>query len=184
MPGNLTRSLILVLGGARSGKSRYAQQLADRLWKYPLFLATAEILDDEMADRVKEHQKARGSHWGCIEEPLDIDRIIRENPSGADGILIDCITIWLSNVLTKEGIKAFERRKDDLFKALRTAGEDVILVSNEVGMGIVPENKLGRTFRDLAGWLNQSLAAEVDIVVFVAAGLAMPLKGRLPDVTK
>ena len=184
MHEKMTLSRILVLGGVRSGKSSYAQHIVGCMWKRPLFLATAEVLDSEMKSRIETHKKTRGRKWTCIEEPLDIDRIIRDNPCGADGILVDCLTIWLSNVLLKEGPAAIERRKHALIDAVRAVSQNIILVSNEVGMGIVPENELGRTFRDCAGRLNQELAAEVDTVVFVVAGLPMLVKGCLPDVRK
>ena len=172
---------LLILGGARSGKSRLAQDIAARRWPHPVYLATAEILDDEMAARVRLHRRMRARRWRCVEEPLEIAKIIRHGVPGTDGILVDCLTIWLSNVLLKEGRGAFRRRRDELVKALRQARQDVILVANEVGMGVVPEHALGRTFRDLAGWLNQAVAAEADTVVFVAAGLPLMLKGRLPE---
>ena len=172
---------LLILGGARSGKSRLAQAIAARRWSRPVYLATAEILDDEMADRVRMHRRTRARRWRCVEEPLEIAKIIRRGIPGTDGILVDCLTIWLSNVLLKEGRGAFARRRDELVKALRQARQDVILVANEVGMGVVPDNELGRTFRDLAGWLNQAVAKEADTVVFVAAGLPLVLKGQLPE---
>jgi len=171
---------LLILGGARSGKSRLAQDIAARHWRRPVYLATAEILDDEMADRVRLHRRTRSRRWRCVEEPLEIAKIIRRGVPGTDGILVDCLTIWLSNVLLKEGRGAFARRRDELINALRQARQDVILVANEVGMGVVPEHALGRTFRDLAGWLNQAVAKEADAVVFVAAGLPLVLKGQLP----
>lgn len=175
--------ITLVLGGARSGKSRYAQRLAERRWRRPLYLATAEILDGEMAARVKMHRRVRGRRWRCIEAPLEIARVIRAGAAkmGCDGVLVDCLTIWLSNVLCQEGARAFKARRDELLRALRAARQDVILVSNEVGLGIVPDNDLGRTFRDLAGWLNQTLARQADVVVLVAAGLPLALKGNRPE---
>jgi len=172
---------LLVLGGARSGKSRLAQDIAERRWRHPVYLATSEILDDEMAARVRMHRQTRTRRWHCVEEPLEIARIIRRGVPDTDGLLVDCLTIWLSNVLLKEGRGAFARRRDELIKALHNTRQDVILVANEVGMGVVPEHELGRTFRDLAGWLNQAVAKEADTVVFVAAGLPLILKGRLPE---
>lgn len=171
---------LLILGGARSGKSRLAQDMAARRWLHPVYLATAEILDDEMAARVRMHRRTRARRWHCVEEPLEIAKIIRRGIPGTDGLLVDCLTIWLSNVLLKEGRGAFARRRDELVKALHQTRQDVILVANEVGLSVVPEHALGRTFRDLAGWLNQAVAKEADTVVFVAAGLPLVLKGRLP----
>ena len=171
---------LLILGGARSGKSRLAQDMAARRWLHPVYLATAEILDDEMATRVRMHRRTRARRWHCVEEPLEIAKIIRRGIPGTDGLLVDCLTIWLSNVLLKEGRGAFARRRDELVKALHQTRQDVILVANEVGLSVVPEHALGRTFRDLAGWLNQAVAKEADTVVFVAAGLPLVLKGRLP----
>ncbi len=171
---------LLVLGGARSGKSSFAQQLAERRWKRPLFLATAEVLDEEMARRVRKHRRARGARWRCVEEPLEIAGVLAHGPANTDGILVDCMTLWLSNILLKEGSGAIQKRRQTLLESVKKIRRDLILVSNEVGMGIVPENELGREFRDQAGWLNQALAAEVDTVVFVVAGLPLVLKGTLP----
>lgn len=171
---------LLVLGGARSGKSTYALKLAERRWRRPLYLATAEVKDQEMLRRVAAHRKARGPHWRCVEEPLEIAKVLAGGAAGADGILVDCLTLWLSNVLLQEGPAALETRKQALLAAVRRTRRNLILVSNEVGLGIVPEHALARTFRDQAGWLHQALAAEVDTVVFVAAGLPLALKGTLP----
>ena len=173
-------SITLVLGGARSGKSSFAQRLAEQQSKSPLYLATAEILDAEMAERIRMHQAKRGNQWACVEAPLDITHIIAHPPVGRDVILVDCLTLWLSNVFLKEGATAVKTRKTELLKVLAAPATNVILVSNEVGMGIVPESELGREFRDLQGWLNQDVAAVADTVVFVAAGLPIPLKGTLP----
>jgi len=178
MSKSITR--LLVLGGARSGKSRYALQLATRRWKRPLYLATAEVKDEEMAQRVQAHRQARGSRWWCVEEPLDIAEVLTNGAADADGILVDCLTLWLSNVLLQEGEDAYKKRRSALLDAVRNVHRNLILVGNEVGMGIVPEHELGRTFRDLAGWLHQDLAAAMDIVVLVVAGLPMALKGTVP----
>lgn len=170
--------VVLVLGGARSGKSGFASRLAETKFKRPLYLATAEALDAEMSDRIRHHRMARGSRWLCAEEPLDIHRVLLHPPTTCDVILLDCLTLWLSNVLLKEGSKAVASRKGKLMAALRKPGRPVIIVSNEVGMGIVPEHALGREFRDLAGWLNQEVSAIADTVVFVAAGLPLVMKGK------
>ncbi|MEI6562801.1 MAG: bifunctional adenosylcobinamide kinase/adenosylcobinamide-phosphate guanylyltransferase [bacterium] len=182
LPQNLQdkgRRIVLVLGGARSGKSAYAQTLAEQMWKHPLYLATAETLDREMADRVKLHRAQRGLHWGCAEETLDVARLILAPAPPRDGVLLDCATLWLTNVLLKEGEPTVRPRQDELITALKTSPTGVIIVSNEVGMGIVPETPLGRKFRDLQGRLNQDLAIIADSVVFVIAGIPMAIKGRI-----
>lgn len=178
---NRTHPIVLILGGARSGKSTYAQKLAERWWPSPLYLAPAETLDDEMVERVKLHQENRGPRWGCVEEPLDVARVIKNQEPDQDGILFDCATLWLTNVLLKEGVAGIEARKHALVDSLKTCPTGVIIVSNEVGMGIVPEYPLGRDFRDQQGWLNQELAAIADTVIFVIAGIPMFLKGTIPS---
>lgn len=175
-------SRILILGGARSGKSSYALKLAETNWRHPLYTATAEALDKEMAGRIAAHKKARSPRWACVEEPLEIARLIQRAHKlypARDVLLVDCLTLWLSNVFLQEGPRSFARRKAALLKAVRASKKNLIMVSNEVGLGIVPENASVRQFRDLAGWLNQDLAAVVDTVVFVAAGLPVVLKGKI-----
>lgn len=169
--------LILVLGGARSGKSRYAQQLAERYWKRPVFLATAEATDVEMTARIAQHRAVRGAQWQCIEEPLDLAGAFARASGQGEGVLLDCLTVWLGNVLVKEGAAGVAARQQAFLMALRTRSTPLIMVSNEVGLGLVPEYALGREFRDMAGWLNQTLAAESDAVMFIAAGLPLSLKG-------
>jgi adenosylcobinamide kinase/adenosylcobinamide-phosphate guanylyltransferase len=168
---------VLVVGGARSGKSRYAHRLAEKCFKAPLYLATAEVTDEEMRERIRLHRSERGEKWRCAEEPLDIARVLR-GPGDCDGVLLDCVTVWLGNVLYHEDRSSVEARKAALIDALSAADRSVIIVSNEVGQGIVPADASTREFRDLAGWLNQDLAKAVDAVVFVACGLPMVLKGR------
>ena len=128
---------ILILGGARSGKSRYALQLAENNWRRPLYVATAEASDLEMQKRIAAHKKARGKRWACAEEPLEIERLIRRADKlypARDVFLVDCLTLWLNNVLLKEGLKSFARRRRALLKAVRNTGRSLILVSNEVGL--------------------------------------------------
>jgi len=173
---SINRKIVLVLGGARSGKSSYAQKLAEQDWQHPLYLAPAEALDPEMVKRVKLHREQRGPKWGCVEEPLDLARVILGTTPKRDVILLDCATLWLTNVLLKEGEAAIQPRQQELIDAMRASPCDIIIVSNEVGMGIVPESALGRTFRDLQGRLNQNLAALADSVIFVIAGLPMKIK--------
>jgi adenosylcobinamide kinase/adenosylcobinamide-phosphate guanylyltransferase len=168
--------ITLVLGGARSGKSSYATRTAETIFRIPVYVATAEPFDGEMAERIRRHRAARCRRWKCIEEPLDLAGALRRIPARSDGVLVDCVTVWLSNVLVREGDAAVEKRCKALLAAVRTVRKDLIIVSNEVGMGIVPDSLLGRNFRDAAGRLNQDLAAAADTVVFVAAGIPMILK--------
>lgn len=170
--------LSLVSGGARSGKSTWAERLAHASGLPRRYVATAESGDDaEMADRIRHHRDGRGEGWQTIEAPLDLAPALA---AGAGAVtLIDCATLWLSNHLLRGHDLAAEAGR--LLEALTTAPGPVILVSNEVGSGIVPENALARCFRDEQGRLNQRLAAIADLVVVVIAGLPLALKGRLPD---
>jgi adenosylcobinamide kinase/adenosylcobinamide-phosphate guanylyltransferase len=164
----------LVLGGARSGKSRYAEGLVDRHPGRRTYLATAEILDDEMAARVKAHRDRRDSDWKTVEAPLDLaDALKAETEQGA-AVLVDCLTLWLGNLLG--AARDAEQEIDGLITAVGQFGGPVVFVSNEVGLGIVPDNALARRFRDLAGILHQRLAEKADHVVFVAAGLPLKMK--------
>jgi len=164
----------LVLGGARSGKSRFAEGLLDGHPGRRVYLATAEILDDEMAERVRLHKARRDADCRTVEEPLDIAAtIVAETAKGA-AVLVDCLTLWLGNLMGKD--RDVEAEIAKLAAAIGQFGGPVIFVSNEVGLGIVPDNALARRFRDLAGTLHQRLAEKADRVVFVAAGLPMNLK--------
>ena len=177
----------LVLGGARSGKSAYAEQLVDsfaaqRSDDLPcrkFYIATAEAFDDEMQQRIDEHIARRGDSWQTIQEPVALDKVLADLTSqtgdAADAIiLIDCLTIWLNNVLhyQHDAYDAIER----LCASLIHAPCPVILVSNEIGLGLVPLDKLSRQFRDLSGKMNQSVAKAANKVTFVAAGLPLSLK--------
>ena len=170
--------LVFVLGGARSGKSSWARKHAESRYDSYLFLATARILDEEMAERVRLHKASRGPQWQLIEEPLEIADVLRTGCNGVGTVLVDCLTVWMSNVLLEKGEEEVVRYQDDLLNALETRTGSVILVSNEVGMGVVPETPLGRGFRDHAGRLNQRVAAVADTVVFLVAGLPWHLKGN------
>ncbi|MBI5687572.1 MAG: bifunctional adenosylcobinamide kinase/adenosylcobinamide-phosphate guanylyltransferase [Verrucomicrobia bacterium] len=174
--------LVLVLGGCRSGKSRFAQELAGRFGRRKLFVATAEPFDDEMRERIVKHRAVRGPEWQTIEAPVALAEALREHAGEADVVLVDCLTVWLGNLLCAEQGPA--RWQGDvvpsLLAELGRRRAHVIVVSNEVGMGIVPDNALARRFRDEQGSLNQQVAAIADSVVFVAAGLPMTLKGKLP----
>jgi len=171
--------VVLVLGGTRSGKSDWARRYCEEQYGTWLYLATAEPGDREMAERIDRHRRERGPAWGLVEEPRDICAAIRaasgnDQPIGV--VLVDCLTVWLTNVLLTEGEGAVEGRVTELLGLLRDSPCALVLVANEVGMGIVPESALGRLFRDLAGMLNQRVAAAADRVVFVAAGLPLGLK--------
>ena len=161
----------LILGGARSGKSARALALA----RDPkTFLATAEALDDEMAARIARHKAERGPEWRLVEAPMDLVPAIDANGTGT--LVIDCLTLWLSNIMHYE--LDVEAETDHLITALGRATGTVVLVSNEVGLSIAPENALARMFRDAQGQLNQAVAAAADRVEFIAAGLPLTLKGN------
>jgi adenosylcobinamide kinase/adenosylcobinamide-phosphate guanylyltransferase len=168
-------AITLVLGGARSGKSRYAEALVTGAAASGTYIATAEAGDAEMAARIARHRAGRGACWRTVEEPLDVAGAITAHADPARPILVDCLTLWLSNLLGAGRIG--EHESEMLLGALRDAAGPVVLVANEVGMGLVPETPLGREFRDEAGRLNQAVAALADRVVFVAAGLPLELKG-------
>jgi adenosylcobinamide kinase/adenosylcobinamide-phosphate guanylyltransferase len=165
--------LTLVLGGARSGKSRYALELAERTASQRLFIATAAAADEEMAARIARHRAERGEGWTTLETTRDLNGALKGARAGSVA-LVDCLTLWLANlVFAGDDIGAEIERLCDSVGAL--AGP-VVFVSNEVGLGIVPETPLGRDFRDWHGKLNQRVAAACDAVVFIAAGLPIALK--------
>jgi adenosylcobinamide kinase/adenosylcobinamide-phosphate guanylyltransferase len=166
--------LMLVLGGARSGKSRYAEQVIAAASGGGLYLATARVGDAEMAARVAEHRARRGPAWSTIEEPLEIACVVAAEVRPDRSILVDCLTLWLSNLM--QAGRDIDAETERLLAALAASRGPAVLVANEVGLGIVPETALGRAFRDHAGELNQRVAAAADRVVFVAAGLPMLLK--------
>ena len=175
--------LVLVIGGVRSGKSRFAQELAQRLGGDDvLFVATAEAGDDEMIRRIDHHRRARPDVWTTLEQPLGTGQAIQDLQSSPAVILVDCLTLLVSNVLMQcDGdVSAAERRVTAETRALITAAQvqsaTMIIVSGEVGQGLVPETSLGRSFRDLLGWANQMLAAEADAVFSLVAGLAIDVK--------
>ncbi|MCF8145187.1 MAG: bifunctional adenosylcobinamide kinase/adenosylcobinamide-phosphate guanylyltransferase [Deltaproteobacteria bacterium] len=176
MDPSTDKEIILVLGGARSGKSSWALRYAEETYASCLFVATAQVEDDEMAERVRLHQASRGPGWRLIEEPLDIAETLQSDIGDADVALIDCMTIWLSNILLQKGREAVNAYQDRLLKVLSRRRQAVIMVSNEVGTGIVPEYPLGREFRDLAGTLNQKLAALADKVIMSVAGIPIHIK--------
>ncbi len=166
--------ITLVLGGARSGKSRYAERLVEGAASGGTYCATAEAGDAEMTRRIAAHRARRGPFWHTVETPLALAPVIAGEATSKRPLLIDCLTLWLSNLLLAG--KPVEDETAALCGALRLAAGPVVLVANEVGMGLVPETPLGRRFRDAAGRLNQEVAALADRVVFVAAGLPLVLK--------
>jgi len=173
------KQLVFIVGGCRSGKSKYALQTAEKIVaKCRIYIATCVPQDDEMKQRVAQHQKQRNSTWVTVEEPLDLTRAITENSRKADVVLIDCLTLWMSNLLMQTQDEATLKNKiEHLVQALSLADCPVVVVSNEVGGGIVPENPLARQFRDIAGWANQSVAACADRVVWMVAGIPVTVKG-------
>lgn len=166
--------LTLVIGGARSGKSRFAEGLVTALPAPWVYVATGEARDAEMAERIAHHAARRGPGWVTREEPLALADLVGEARAEAHPILIDCLTLWLSNVMMAD--RDIEAESARLVAALRTAAGPIVAVSNEVGLGIVPDNALARAFRDAQGRLNAAVAAEADRVVLMAAGLPLTLK--------
>lgn len=169
--------LTFVLGGAASGKSAYAETLVARTGAAKVYLATAEVYDAEMRAKVDAHLKMRGQNWRTIEAPRDVHPALA-SVAKDEVVLLDCATMWLSNHMMSES--DLEKETEGLLAALKDCAGPVVVVSNEVGMGIVPDNALARKFRDAQGKLNQRLAAEADLAVFVVAGLSSVLKGQLP----
>jgi adenosylcobinamide kinase/adenosylcobinamide-phosphate guanylyltransferase len=173
------RKMILITGGCRSGKSRFALDYANQHFSKKLYLATCEALDEEMAQRIEHHKKMRSPEWQTIEEPIEIVNKIRRYGDEVEVILLDCITLWLSNLLM--------RRKDDpeimeeisrFMDTIKEKQTSLILVSNEVGLGIVPVDPLSRRFRDLSGMTNQRIAEVVNTVVLMVSGIPIFLKGK------
>ncbi len=166
--------LTLVLGGARSGKSRYAERLITALPAPWIYIATAEALDAEMAERIARHRADRGAGWDTREAPHELPALLRAvGPSGTP-ILVDCLTLWLSNLLCAG--RDLEAACDDLLDAVEAVRGPSVLVSNEVGFGIVPDNALARAFRDAAGRLHQRIAERADRVILTVAGLPLTVK--------
>jgi adenosylcobinamide kinase/adenosylcobinamide-phosphate guanylyltransferase len=178
MPNN---SLTLLLGGAGAGKSALAERLAARAGRTVLYVATAMPTDAEMAEKIHRHQAARPPHWRTLEEPYNLpDAIVRAVP-GADAVLLDCLTVWVGNLLLRHeddpsAAQHIFQQTDALLEAWRRSSVPWFVVSNEVGMGVIPEYPLGRAYRDLLGQVNQRVAARATKAYLVVAGLALDLK--------
>jgi adenosylcobinamide kinase/adenosylcobinamide-phosphate guanylyltransferase len=169
---------LLVLGGQRSGKSRFAEATVQASGKSPVFIATATAGDDEMRGRIAAHRASRGPNWMTIEEPLDLGSALGNVTRPGRAVLVDCLTLWLSNLI--EAKRPLEAEFARLIDALAAAACPVVLVSNEVGSGIIPDNALARRYADALGQLNQRVAAAADRVVLMAAGLPILIKPASP----
>lgn len=170
----------LILGGARSGKSALAERMAMASGDDVVYIATAQAHDEEMAARIAHHRARRPKYWHGVEEPLALADTLLAHARPGRCLLVDCLTLWLSNLLGDIDVQRFERERDALLSALPSLPGEVLLVSNEVGLGVVPMGELSRRFVDEAGRLHQALAAHCERVLFVAAGLPLALKGNLP----
>lgn len=169
---------ILITGGARSGKSQYALNMAALYGKRKAYLATAQPLDHEMQKRIENHRRMRGKDWITIEEPLRVSQVLKEIGESCDVVILDCLTLWISNLLTnyKTDQRVIINEIKKLAQSAREFKGTLVIVSNEVGMGIVPENRLSRQFQDLAGYANQKIAEVVDEVIIMVSGIPLKVK--------
>jgi adenosylcobinamide kinase/adenosylcobinamide-phosphate guanylyltransferase len=175
----MDKRLIFVTGGCRSGKSQFALDYANRRFQKKLYLATCEALDEEMVRRIEHHQLRRGSDWQTVEEPIEIAEAIKQHENDVEVILLDCLTLWLSNLLMRK--KDDREIMNELSRLVDTVSQgqtSFVFVSNEVGMGLVPTEPLGRRFRDLSGMTNQKIAEVAQMVVFMVSGIPIFLKGE------
>ncbi|QJI27897.1 bifunctional adenosylcobinamide kinase/adenosylcobinamide-phosphate guanylyltransferase [Pseudomonas sp. ADAK18] len=169
--------LQLILGGARSGKSRLAETLATDSTLPVTYIATSQPLDGEMNERVAHHRQRRPAEWGLIEEPIELARVLRENAAPDRFLLVDCLTLWLTNLLMLENPKRLTEEREALLQTLASLPGEIVFVSNETGLGVVPLGELTRRYVDEAGWLHQALAERCQRVVLTVAGLPLTLKG-------
>jgi adenosylcobinamide kinase / adenosylcobinamide-phosphate guanylyltransferase len=176
MLASMTKEIILITGGARSGKSQYAERRADEMGGRQLYVATAEAKDEEMAKRIAAHRQRRDKHWHTIEEPLELTEVLLKQRGKTDCALVDCLTLWISNLLIRYDDKYAAQKVEELMKKLAELDFHLIFVTNEVGCGIVPDNPLVRKFRDLAGWTNQCIAQAANEVILMVAGIPIIAK--------
>ena len=174
MPDNAR--LTLVLGGARSGKSRFAECLAADSGLAVTYIATSQPLDGEMTERIAHHRERRPAHWTLVEEPLQLARLLREQAAANRCLLVDCLTLWLTNLLMLDDAARLAEERDALLECLDGLPGRILLVSNETGLGVVPLGELTRRYVDEAGWLHQAVAERAQRVTFMVAGLPMTLK--------
>lgn len=173
---------ILVVGGQRSGKSRFAEDLVLRSGRRPVYIATGAARDEEMTERIALHRARRGSEWTTVEAPLDLAGALAQTAGEGVAVLVDCLTLWLSNLVEAE--RDVDRETGALLAALADAAGPVVLVSNEVGSGVIPANALARHYADALGTLNQRVGAEVGRVVFMAAGQPVVVKpSQVPEIS-
>ena len=170
--------LELILGGARSGKSRFAERRAVESGLAVTYIATSQALDGEMAERIAHHRARRPPHWSLLEEPLQLARLLREQAAADRCLLVDCLTLWLTNLLMLDDRARLAEQRDALLGCLAELPGRVLLVSNETGLGVVPLGELTRRYVDEAGWLHQAVAEQAQRVIFMVAGLPMTLKGE------
>jgi adenosylcobinamide kinase/adenosylcobinamide-phosphate guanylyltransferase len=168
--------IILVTGGARSGKSQYAERRCAEMGERRLYVATAEAGDDEMSERIAEHRRRRGTRWSTMEEPAQIAEALAAHCGKIDCALVDCLTLWLSNLLIRQDENYAMKKVDQLVETLPGLDFNLIFVTNEVGWGIVPDNPLARKFRDLTGQTNQRMAQAADEVILMVAGVPLIVK--------
>lgn len=169
--------LQLILGGARSGKSRLAEKLASESGLGVIYIATSQPLDGEMNQRVELHRQRRPDNWGLIEEPVGLARVLKQSARPDSCLLVDCLTLWLTNLLMLDDPQRLAQEREALLDCLAELPGEIIFVSNETGLGVVPLGELTRRYVDEAGWLHQALADRCHRVVFTVAGLPMTLKG-------
>lgn len=168
--------LELILGGARSGKSRFAECLAAESGLAVAYIATSQALDGEMTERIAHHRERRPAHWTLVEEPLQLARVLREQAAANRCLLVDCLTLWLTNLLMLDDAARLAEERDALLECLDGLPGRILLVSNETGLGVVPLGELTRRYVDEAGWLHQAVAERAQRVTFMVAGLPMTLK--------